>query len=230
MKIKESLQVIQKNCIYYVLDEKGKIIKYKPWLGDMFAFLYDRIMEKSIFPKKFKGSISKHFEILKGEYQDIHGKNLLEIATGSGFSAKLFSNDNSYTGIDISSGLLFQAVRKFKNLDFPEAEFFVTIANDLPFINDFFDIVICDLSLNFLGDLEIFIKEIKRVMKKGSIFYCSVPVPEKKHPKVIIRGNLYSENELKTNFEKYNFIFTPRPIENGSLLYFNARLQSNDNK
>ena len=101
-------------------------------------------------------------------------------------------------------------------------------ASDLPFKNESFDVIICDLSLNFLGDIETFIKEIKRVMKKDSIFYCSVPIPEKKHPKVIIHGNLYSENELKICFEKYNFIFTPKPIENGALLYFKASLQSND--
>jgi hypothetical protein len=61
-------------------------------------------------------------------------------------------------------------------------------------------------------------------MKTSSVFYCSIPVPEKKDPKVVIHGNLYSENELKIHFEKFNFIFYPRPIENGALLYFNARL------
>ncbi len=224
MKTKESLKIIQKNNLFFILDDKGKIKKFKPWLGDMFAFAYDRIMHKSIFPKKFKGNISKHFEILRKEYQLIQNNIILEIATGSGFSSKLLSTNNSYTGIDISVGLLKQAVRKFKAHRFTDAEFYVSTANELPFCDQFFDIVICDLSLNFLGDLDNFIKEIKRVMKAGSVFYCSVPIPEKKDPKVIIHGNLYSENELKTHFEKFNFIFNPRSIENGALLYFNARL------
>lgn len=60
MKLKESLKVIRKNNIYYVLDDKAKIKKFKPWLGDIFAFLYDRIMQKSVFPKKFNGYIEKH--------------------------------------------------------------------------------------------------------------------------------------------------------------------------
>jgi SAM-dependent methyltransferase len=224
MKIIERLEVLNKHGINFILDDKGKIRKYKPWLGDLFAFVYDSIMQKSIFPKKFKGSISRHFEILRKEYQPIQNNNILEIATGSGFSSKLLSTNNSYTGIDISVGLLKQAVQKFRDQHFTNAEFFVSTANELPFCDQFFDIVICDLSLNFLGDLDNFITEIKRVMKAGSIFYCSVPVPEKKDPKVIIHGNLYSENELKTHFEKFNFIFKPRPIENGALLYFNARL------
>jgi SAM-dependent methyltransferase len=224
MKTKETLKVIRKDGINFILDDKGRIKKFKPWLGDLFAFAYDSIMQKSIFPKKFKGSIAKHFELLKKDYQTIQNKNVLEIATGSGFSSELLNTNNSYTGIDISAGLLKQAARKFQAKHFTDAEFFVSTANELPFSDRSFDIVICDLSLNFLGDLDDFIKEIKRVMKTGSVFYCSVPVPEKKDPKVIIHGNLYSENELKTNFEKYNFIFNPRPNENGALLYFNTKL------
>lgn len=228
MKIKGSLKVIQKNNIYFALDNRGKIVKFKPWLGDIFSFLYDRIMEKSVFPKKFKGSISKHFQILKDEYNNIHEKNILEIAAGSGFSATLLNTDNSYTGIDISVGLLNRAVQKFNSFAFNDAEFYVASASDLPFKNEIFDVVICDLSLNFLGDLESFIKELKRVLKKDSVFYCSVPIPERKHSKVVIHGNLYSENELKTYFEKYNFIFTPKSFENGALLYFTSKLQYHD--
>jgi len=228
MKLKESIKIIMKNNIYYVIDDKGKIKKFKPWLGDMFSFLYDRIMGKSIFPKKFKGSIAKHLDILKEEYQNIHGKNLLEIATGSGSAAYLLNNDNSYTGIDISSGLLLQAVKKFKDNNFQNAEFFVADASDLPFSNEFFDVAICDLSLNFLDNIESFIKELKRVIKKGSVFYCSVPVPKRKDPKVKIHGTLYSENELKTCFEKSNFSFISKPFENGALLYFEAKLNFND--
>lgn len=71
MKIQESIKITQKNKIYYILDERGKIKKFKPWLGDMFSFLYDPIMRKSIFPKKFKGSIAKHFDILKEEYRNL---------------------------------------------------------------------------------------------------------------------------------------------------------------
>ena len=223
-KIQNSVKIVRRKNIYHILDDQGKEKKYKPWLGDIFSFLYDRIMEKSIFPKKFKGSISVHFNILKEEYRNIRSKSLLEIATGSGYTSYLLNNDNFYTGIDISRGLLLQAVSKFKQNNFRNTEFFIADARDLPFNNDSFDIVICDLSLNFLGDIEIVIRELKRVMKKGSLFYCSVPVQERKDPKIKIRGRLYTENELKTWFEKYNFTFIPKPFSNGALLYIEARL------
>ena len=226
MKLKDSIKVIQKRKINYILDNNSKIKKFKPWLGDLFSCFYDRIMEKSIFPKKFKGNIADHFKILKSEYKDLSGKNLLETGTGSGFSAYLLNKDITYTGIDISNGLLKLAEKKFTENDFHDFEFFVADAGDLPFANEYFDTIICDLSLNFLGDIETFIQEIKRVMKKDSSFYCSVPLPERKDPKVTIHGNLYSENELKTYFEKYNFKFISKPFVNGALLYFEARLDS----
>lgn len=223
-KLKDSIKIKQKDKIYYLLDENRKIRKYKPWLGDMFSFLYDRIMSKSIFPKKFNGSIQKHFEILKSELRNIHNKNILEIATGSGNAIKFLNNDNLYTGTDISSGLLRIAVKKFNQNKFQDAEFYVTDANNMPFNNDFFDLALCNLSLNFFDGISNFIKELNRVLKPGGIFFCSVPISEKKKPNVEIRGTLYSEDELKQVFEKNNFRFEKIPQENGALLYFKAQL------
>ena len=104
--IKETVKIVKKNGIYHLLDNNSKVRKFKPWLGDLLSFLYDRIMEKSIFPKKFNGSIIKHFQILKIEFENIHNMNILEFATGSGNSLEFLNNDNIYTGIDISTGLL----------------------------------------------------------------------------------------------------------------------------
>jgi ubiquinone/menaquinone biosynthesis C-methylase UbiE len=228
MKTQESTRIIRKNKICYILDDNGKIKKFKPWLGDIFSFLYDSIMEKSVFPGKFKGSYAKHFDILKQQYQDIRGKKIIEIATGSGSTAYLLNKDNSYTGVDISRGLLVRAVKKFEKNNFSDAQFFVADACDLPFKDELFDVAICDLSLNFLGNIEYFLKEIIRVLKKDSVFYCSVPVPERANPKSAIHGNLYSENELKTLFEKSNFRFVPEPYKNGAVFYFAARLYAGE--
>ena len=212
MKLKETIRVVSRNKLFYILDSNGKIKKFKPWLTCILSFIYDPIMEKSVFPKQFNGDISRHFEILKGEYKDLNRKNILEIATGSGFSASLIDKDNSYTGIDISSGLLKLARKRFIKAGFTDFEFYVADASDLPFSDYYFDIVICDLSLNFLGNIETFVKEIRRVMKKRSAFYCSVPLPERKNPKVVIHGNLSTENELRTCFMEHGFNFIAKPI------------------
>ena len=217
---------IKKKNINYVLDTKGHLKKYKPWLGDIFSFLYDRIMEKSIFPGKFNADSEKHIEILKKESRDIHHARILEIATGSGNAALFLNKDNNYTGIDISPGLLRRAYSRFKESGFEMFELYVSDAEDLPFPDHQFEFAFCHLSLNFFSNIELFIRELKRVLKHGSIFFCSVPVPERKPPKSTIHGTLYSENELETIFESGGFKFDVKSHKNGAVLYFSAKLSS----
>jgi len=224
-KLKEQVNTKMKKKIYYLLDDNLKIRTFKPWLSDMFSFLYDSIMSKSIFPKKFNGSIQKHFEILKNEFQNTHNKKIVEIATGSGNAVKFLNNDNLYAGTDISSGLLRIAVKKFNQNRFQNVEFYVADANDLPFNDNFFDVGLCNLSINFFNDINKFIMELGRVLKPLGMFFCSIPVPEMKKSNVKIRGTLYSEEELKHLFGKHNFIFEKMPYENGALLYFKAQLK-----
>ncbi len=219
--------VIIKKNIYYLIDNNGRVKKFKPWLGDIFSFLYDRIMEKSIFPKKFGGDINKHFEILRNEFKSICDKNILEIATGSGNAVYFLNRDNKYTGIDISVGLLQKAYKRLKKNGFKNVKLYNANACNIPFDDNVFDIGICNLSLNFFNDIEIFVKELKRVLKSEAFFYCSVPIPEKNTKKNKIRGILYSESELKTIFERHNFHFESKPYENGTLLYFSASLSKN---
>ena len=223
--IKNKASVIKKKNIWYLTDESGNLKKYKPWLGDTFSFLYDRIMEKSIFPKKFNGDINNHFEILKNEFKDIRNRNIIEIATGSGNVAYYLNNHNKYTGIDISPGLLKKAYTKFQKYGFKDIELYIASADDLPFTDNVFDFAICNLSLNFFINIELFIQELKRVLKSGSTFFCCVPIPERKPSKSKIRGSLYSEKELNEIFKKYGFDFECKPYENGAVLYFTTILK-----
>lgn len=216
----------KKKNINYVLDEMGHLKKYRPWLGDVFSFLYDRIMEKSIFPGKFNADIEKHIDILKKEFRDIHHARILEIATGSGNAALFLNKDNNYKGIDISPGLLRRAYSRFKESEFEMFELYVSTADDLPFPDHQFDFAFCLLSSNFFSDIKLFIRELKRVLKHGSIFFCSVPVPERKPVKSTIHGTLYTEKELKTIFESGGFKFEGKSHENGAVLYFTASLYS----
>lgn len=215
---------VQKKNLHYVLDEKGHIKKYKPWLGDFFSFLYDRIMEKSIFPGKFNADIKKHISILKEEFRDIHHARILEIATGSGNAALFLNADNIYTGIDISPGLLKRAYSRLYESGFEMVELYVSTAEVLPFPDKQFDFAICHLSLNFFNDIILFIRELKRVLKHKATFYCSVPVPERRPAKSTIHGTLYTEKELKTFFETSGFNFRSMPHKNGAILYFTANL------
>ena len=135
--LKNGIKVTSRKGLHYILKDSGKVLKFKPWLGDAFSILYDFIMEKSIFPKKFDGDISQHYEILRKEMKGIHEKRVLELATRSGSAVNFLPIDNQYTGTDISQGLLRKAIKSFRNAGFRNAEFYVTSADDLPFGDNF---------------------------------------------------------------------------------------------
>jgi SAM-dependent methyltransferase len=145
--LKNGIQLIRKKDLCYVADGKKNAKRFKPLLGDAFSFLYDFIMRRSIFPKKFGGDIGKHNEILSQVLKDIHGQRILELATGTGSAVNFLPNDNHYTGTDISPGLLKRAAKNFRTAGFKNADFYVASSDDLPFNDNFFDVVLCILSL-----------------------------------------------------------------------------------
>jgi ubiquinone/menaquinone biosynthesis C-methylase UbiE len=223
--IKNGNRVVKKKNLCYIAENGNKVKRFKPWLGDAFSFLYDIIMKRSIFPKKFDGDMNKHYEILSRELKDIHGKHVLELATGSGSAVNFLPSDNIYTGSDISPGLLKRAVKNFRAAGFKDARFYVTGADDLPFADNIFSLCLCILSLNFFPDIKTVLQEIKRVLVPGGVFICSVPVPERKKLPSSIRGTLYSEEELAGLCKEHGFRFESIPFENGALLYFRAVLE-----
>ena len=222
--LRDGVKSIDKKGIRYIVDRENKVIRFKPWLGDFFSFLYDFFMKTFIFPKKLGGDMNEHFRILSQELKDMHGKRILELATGSGSAVNFLRNDNQYTGTDISAGLLRKAARNFGAAGFKEAEFYVTSAEDLPFEDNIFEVCLCILSLNFFNDVRRVFQEINRVLAGGGVFICSVPVPERNRLQRPIRGSLYSEEELARICRGHGFIFESVSEENGALLYFRAIL------
>ena len=220
---KSGIQIIKKKNLCYVAKNENDFQQFKPWLGDALSFLYDFIMENSVFPKKFGGDIKKHYKILSQELNTIHGKRVLELAAGSGSAANFLPNDNHYTGTDISPGLLRKAVRKLKAAGFKESEFYVTGADNLPFDDNSFSVCLCILSFNFFNDIERVIQETKRVLLPDGLLICTVPVPERNELQSMIRGTLYSEQELGRMFQERGVELESLPEENGVLLYFRAK-------
>jgi len=219
--LKKGLSTIRKKGIIYVT-EGNQMVKYTPWLGDLFNNFYDFFMEKIIFPRKFGGDIMRHYEILKKELKNISRKQILELATGSGNAVYFLNSDNHYVGIDISPGLLRRAEKRFRHSGFKDAKLFLASAENIPFEESIFDGCMCHLSFNFFSDLEKVIQEITRVSKEKAFFVGSIPIPERCQANTTIRGKLYSERELKIFFENQGWQFESLSQENGVLLYFKA--------
>ncbi|MGC9349566.1 MAG: class I SAM-dependent methyltransferase [Anaerolineae bacterium] len=225
-KLKPGIQVTQKRGLYYLVDSKGRMKRSRPWLGDSFAFLYDFAMRKSVFPRKFGAEIGKHYDILTQALADVHGQHMLELATGSGSAVRFLTRDNAYTGTDISPNLLRRAAKRFSEAGFREPTLYVVSAEDIPFANAAFDLVLCILSLNFFSDVDQVFQEVRRVLAPGGMLICSVPVPERQPLQSRIRGTLYSEADWGDICAAHGMAFQPIPGENGALLYFKALKQA----
>jgi ubiquinone/menaquinone biosynthesis C-methylase UbiE len=222
--LKDGVHVIEKKGLSYIAETGNRVRRFKPWLGDAFAWLYDMIMEHSIFPNKLAADMTKHYDILTQELKNTHEKRVLELATGSGSAIHFLGKDNQYIGTDISPALLKKAVKRFRATGFKGAAFYVTSAEQLPFEDNGFDLCLCILSLNFFNDIEAVLSETRRVLAPGGWFVCAVPVPERNKLESKIRGTLYSEHELVKMWGGHHFRFQGLPYENGSLLYFRAVL------
>lgn len=221
--IKDNIKVTDRNGISYLHDKTGRITN-KPWLGNLFSFCYDLIMEKSIFPKKFEASFDIHYEILSEMLEDVCYKAIVEFATGSGDAIKFLSNKNTYTGVDISPRLLRIAKKKFDQHSFTRYQLVVANACETPFRDHVFDVAICNLSLNFFQDIVAFIIETRRVLKDDGVLFGCIPIPERRSRNSNIHGKLYSVNELEALFEDNAFSFWPLSHDNGALLYFRANV------
>ena len=211
---------LKKGILYQI--ENGKIKKYKPWIGDAFSIFYDLIMQKQIFPKKFKADRSLHYEIIRKQYQKLHSKNILELATGSGDVASIIPHDNFYTGIDISASLLAIAKNRFKKANLKKCSLYLIGVENLFFEAESFDCIICNLSFNFFPNTINVIKTISKILKNNGSMICSVPVMNRIPEKSKIRGTLFADFQWKEMLEKCGLKCYPIPVKNGAVFYFTA--------
>jgi ubiquinone/menaquinone biosynthesis C-methylase UbiE len=93
------------------------------------------------------------------------GESLLDIACGTGVVARLAAqrgHAGRLVGVDINTAML--AVARAKS---PAVEWVEGSALDLPFEADGFDVVLCQLGLQFFPDKSLALREMVRVLKPG---------------------------------------------------------------
>ena len=151
------------------------------------------------------------------------GKRLkvLDVGTGAGFLALLFAEmGHEVTGIDLSEGMLEKAKQNANNMGL-EIGLFHGDAENLPFEDCYFDLVVSKYLLWTLQEPSCAVQEWKRVLKpKGMVFAIDGnwfdPRPDRYIKRML--------SELAERFAKknqYNLIFKKSydPIRNSLPLY-----------
>ncbi|MGC9312062.1 MAG: class I SAM-dependent methyltransferase [Sediminispirochaetaceae bacterium] len=215
---KSEIKMVERGGIHYLMEE-GKRVRYMPWIGDLFAQLYDPIMSRKVFPDKFKADIGRHFSILKEVLEPVREQQVLEIAAGSGSAVNFLDNSNVYTGLDISVRLLKEARKKLLQAGFQECRLYNAGAEELPFEDESFDVCLCILSLNFFNDIPRVFSEAARVLQPGGFILIAVPIPERIEPEVRIRGSLLTEKKIAELGRTFGLGYEGIDAENGGLLY-----------
>jgi ubiquinone/menaquinone biosynthesis C-methylase UbiE len=104
---------------------------------------------------------------------DIKDMHLLEVGSGRGGGSsaiKKYLSPSSITGLDIASNAV-----KFANTNLRSEglSYIQGNAENLPFDNDKFDVVINVESCHAYGSVPKFLQEVKRVLKPGGYFLCT---------------------------------------------------------
>jgi ubiquinone/menaquinone biosynthesis C-methylase UbiE len=132
---------------------------------------YRSELEKAVHIEKIR--ISRYQEFMEVIKKNIQG-NCIDIGCGTGLRMKFFiPRVDRLIGIDISETRIKEAKKMH-----PEINFIISDARKLPFKNQIFDTVLALEVIEHLPnyyDQEVFLQEVKRVLKPGGKFIISTP-------------------------------------------------------
>ena len=105
----------------------------------------------------------------------VSGKTVLDAACGEGYGSALLARQaESVTGLDIDEAAVSHANQKYAG---EKISFFAGSIDRLPFPDDSFDVVVSFETIEHVDEKmqEAFLKEIRRVLKKGGSVILSTP-------------------------------------------------------
>jgi ubiquinone/menaquinone biosynthesis C-methylase UbiE len=138
--------------------------------------LYERYLVPAI--------TSKWADDLVGRAQPDAGENVLDIACGTGIVARLASRrmrQGHVTGLDLNKGMLAVARTTVSSEGAP-INWIEGSALDLPFEAATFDVVLCQLGLQFFPDQQRAVREMSRVLLPTGRLALSVYSPLERTP------------------------------------------------
>lgn len=106
-------------------------------------------------------------------------ERVLDVACGTGVVTRLASQAvgpaGVVAGLDLNPGML--AVARATTSPAMTIEWHEASAQTMPFPNESFDVVLCQMGLQFMPDKEAVLREIRRVLAPGGRLFLNVPGP-----------------------------------------------------
>ena len=126
------------------------------------------------FHEKYSTNKQGYGAWLVSNYDIRDGMMVLEIGCGTGSiwldCENIVSRCRKLILTDLSEGMLETAKKNLgehDNIEYQKADI-----QDLPFMNDSFDVVIANSMLYHVPDIKKGLEEVRRVLKKSGVFYC----------------------------------------------------------
>ena len=175
----------------------------------------DQIMESSNLLKcdncnTVYGSNKNHFNLLTSELKDRAVVKYTENISSNDYdpeAAKIIESLKDGLILDNGSGLrghYYENVVNFEIVDYPTTDV-IGIGEKLPFKDEVFDAAFSLNVLEHVKDPFQYVKELKRVVKKGGVIYAAAPFLQPYHGYPYHYFNMTSEG-LRTLFEDTNII------------------------
>ena len=167
------------------------------------AELYQRYLVPAI--------TTKWAEDLVDRAQPRPGEAVLDIACGTGVVARLAAKrvgDGQVTGLDLNPGML--AVARGVPSEGAPITWVEGSALDLPFPLDSFDVVLCQLGLQFFPDQQQALREMRRVLRNSGRVALSVYSPIERTPGanafVLALDEVLGENSSRIKRGEHSFV------------------------
>jgi 2-polyprenyl-3-methyl-5-hydroxy-6-metoxy-1,4-benzoquinol methylase len=139
----------------------------------------------------------------------VRTKDVLDVASGTGYGSQMLAESaKSVKGLDYSQDAVNYSSEKYpaKNL-----EYICGNAEKMPFKDNQFDVVVSLETIEHLPRPDVFIKEVKRVLKDNGIFIVSTPNDDE-----FMDGNEFHVHEfqfeelnklIKANFKRFDYYY-----------------------
>lgn len=162
------------------------------------ATIYEEMLVPALF-QEWADRLAKAVEINPSH-------KVLDVACGTGVLARAvakYQPDSSVTGVDPNSGMLAVARRIAPNIDWQQGS-----AEELPFDNHNFDIVLSQFGLMLFSSPKTALKEMKRVLKSGGNLIIAVFDSIDNIPAYELMANLFARKVDSSVGEALRFPFS----------------------